>query len=157
MGQVTVSKATIERIKSELPSILDENPILSFPGIARKLNLSRASLYVARKKSKTISSVLDKYMEQKKEDVPKLVRQTWEGRLLSGKAQGAEYLFFMMNNFPDEYQDRRALINNNVTNNLINNEQNHILIADKFLRSLPEKDLNDIVAGLTNRKQDQSA
>jgi len=152
-----VSDETIVRIREELPSILDENPILSLPALAKRLNISRQTLWIVKKRSKRISNIIDKYMEQKKEDVPKLVRQTWEGRLISGKAQGVEYMFFMMNHFPSEYQDKRALVNNNFTNNLINNEQNHILIADKYLRSLPEKDLNDLVAGIANRKQDQSA
>jgi DNA-binding Lrp family transcriptional regulator len=151
-----VSKETINRVKEELPFILDENPILSFPAIAKRLNISRTALWAIRKKNKRISNMLDKYMATKNEDVPKLVRQTWEGRLIGGKAQGVEYMFFMMNHFPNEYQDKRALINNNFTNNLINNEQNHILIADKYLRSLPEKDLNDLIAGLNDRKQDQS-
>lgn len=151
MAETKVSKETMNRIKEELPSILDENPILSLPAIARRLNISRNSLWYVRKRSKRISNIIDKYMAQKKEDVPKLVRQTWEGRLIAGTAHGSEYMFFMMNHFPEEYQDKRAVVNNT---NVVNVDAK-IQVEQKFIQSLPEKDLDDLVTGYANRKQAQ--
>lgn len=157
MATATVKKETIEKIKAELPDILKQSPIYSITAIAAKLGMTRQHLWNAGKKSKTIKKMLDEYQAEKKPSVEDLVKNTWFHRLASGKAHATEYIFFMMNHFPDEYQDKRALVNNNVTNNLINNEQNHVLIADKYLRSLPEKDLDDLISGLGKRKQDQSA
>lgn len=148
-----VSKETINRIIEQLPSILDENPILSLPAISKRLGISRWSLWQARKKSKRLRGMIEKYMEAKKEDVPKLVRQTWEGRLISGKAHGSEYIFYMMNHFPDEFQDKRALVNNT---NIINVDKK-AEAEQKFINALPEKDLNDLVAGIISRKQAQVA
>jgi len=152
MSETRVSKETINRIKEELPSILDENPILSLPAIARKLSISRNSFWKVRTKSKRISNLIEKYMAAKKEDVPKIVRQTWEGRLIAGTAHGSEYMFYMMNHFPEEYQDKRAVVNNT---NVVNVDAK-VQVEQKFIQSLPEKDLNDLVTGYANRKQVQS-
>ena len=149
----SLSKETIQRIKTELPDILEKNPVLSLPSIAKQLNICRFSLLIARKKSKAISKMIDKYMEAKKEAVPQLVRQTWESRLISGKAQGAEYMFYMMNHFPDEFQDRRALVNNT---NILNVPDKAYEAETKFLKTMAEKDLNDLVARLVERKQAQA-
>ncbi len=146
-----VTKETIDRIKQELPSILDENPILSFPAIAKKLNISRMTLWVVRKSNKRVSTMLEKYMATKKEDVPVLVRQTFEGRLISGKAQGSEYMFYLMNKFPDEFQDKRALVNNT---NIIKVD-NKVEAEQKYLQSLPDKDLDDLVNGIAERRKIQ--
>jgi len=148
MAKTTLSKKTINRIKTILPDVLERNPVLSLPAIAKQLDLTRASLWYARKANKEIAKIINKYMDAKKEIVPQLVRQTWEQRLISGKAQGAEYMFYMMNHFPDEFQDRRALVNNT---NIVKVE-NH---EDKFLKSQSEKDLNDFVRGIIERKQAQ--
>jgi len=61
----SLSKETIQRIKTELPDILEKNPVLSLPSIAKQLNICRFSLLIARKKSKAISKMIDKYMEAK--------------------------------------------------------------------------------------------
>ncbi len=153
--QTKVTKETVERIKTELRDVLDENPVFSIIAIARKLGVTRQTLWFARKKSKKIDRMISDYQEQKKPAIEDLVKNTWFNRLATGKAHGSEYLFFMMNHFPDEYQDRRAVVNNNV--NVINQAHNHILIEQKFLQSLPEKDLDDIINGFTTRRKTQTA
>jgi len=60
----------------------------------------------------------------------------------------------MMNHFPSEYQDKRAIVNNT---NILNVPDKAYEAETKFLKTIAEKDLNDLVTGYVNRKQVQGS
>ncbi len=153
MPESKVIKETVERIKKELPGVLEQSPVFSLIAIAAKLGVTRQTLLVVRKKSKKIASMIDKYQQEKKPSIEDLVKNTWFNRLATGKAHASEYIFFMMNHFPSEYQDKRAIVNNT---NILNVPDKAYEAETKFLKTMAEKDLNDLVARLVERKQAQA-
>lgn len=110
-----VSKENIEFIKKELPAILESNPIMSFMGITVKLGFRcRNTLWAAAKEDPEIKKILDKYVDARRPTIEDLVKDTWYHRLIKGKGHPSEYIFFMMNHFPDEYKDMRISRNMNL-------------------------------------------
>ncbi len=81
MPESKVIKETVERIKKELPGVLEQSPVFSLIAIAAKLGVTRQTLLVVRKKSKKIASMIDKYQQEKKPSIEDLVKNTWFNRL----------------------------------------------------------------------------
>jgi hypothetical protein len=151
MPDVLISHESLERIEKELPEILAHDPTMNRLEIAIKLGFrSRQTLHRAGKANPKIEEMLDVYDKEREPNLNDLIRKTWEKRLVNGTAQPSEYLFYMMNKYPAEFQDRRALFNNtNLVNVKVGDAQ------EKYIQSLPEKDLNDFINGIAERRKVQ--
>ena len=104
------------RISKRIKIILDENPAASLTDVANIFNISRVGLWMLRRKFPELEKAIDDAIEDcNNNKLPRRIRQKWTSRLLEGEAGSSEYIFFMMNKFPDEYKDKRFIANLNGT------------------------------------------
>lgn len=149
----TISQESLDRIEEKLPGILEQDPTMNRLEIAIKLGFRcRQSVFIASQLNPNIKVMLDDYDKEREPNLNDVIRRSWEKRLISGKAQGVEYLFYMQNKFPEEYKDKRALIGtiNNVSQVSVSNENN-------FINQLGDRDLDSFCDNIIQRRQKASS
>jgi hypothetical protein len=110
-----ISEQSLKKIKDNLPAILEENPVMSRLEIAVRLGFrNRSILFTAATADPEIKRMLDEYDKEREPNLNELIRNTWTRRLIDDRAHPSEYIFFMMNKFPDEFQDKRVFRNMNL-------------------------------------------
>lgn len=108
--KLTLALAT--RISKRIGILLDEKPELTMTGLAKIFDISRNGLWILRRKypflEKAILAAVDKCNDHV---LPRRIRQKFASRLLDGDAGSSEYIFYMMNKFPEEFKDKRFIAN----------------------------------------------
>jgi len=111
-----LSAQLAKKITKRIGLILDQDPTASLTDVAQRFDISRVGLWILRKKypelEKAINDAIDDCNNSK---LPRRIRQRWTLRLLDGDAGSSEYIFYMMNKFPDEFKDKRFIANLNGT------------------------------------------
>ena len=126
---------------------------------------SRATIYFWRKKPRTFSRfwhlrlgrLIEASMNMADGKRTDAVESAFFRRLIDGTAGSAEYFFYLCNRAGDRWKNQTAIANalvrveNNVNANVqINHEQ-------EFIKSLPEKDLDDLCDRLIERRKDTTS
>jgi len=140
LNKMKISDKALNDIKKNLPGVLEQSSIMSKLEIAVALGFrSRQILWLASKKDPEIKELLDEYDKNREPNLMDAISGTWTHRMISGTAQGTEYIFYMMNKFPNEYKDMRISRNMHMT-----------VVPD-------DKKFRDEFFGLTSGEKEQGA